>query len=76
MDDRAVQDAAFQEAVAAIDAGDIEGLDAGADVNAKDSAWDGTPLGWAEHCIDVSARSGRKRQYAEISAYLAERTSQ
>jgi peptide-methionine (S)-S-oxide reductase len=49
-------------------------VEAGADVNAKDSAWDGTPLGWAEHYVGESAGSGRRKQYAEIAAYLAARS--
>jgi hypothetical protein len=26
-------------------------VEAGADLNAKDTAWNGTPLGWAEHYV-------------------------
>jgi peptide-methionine (S)-S-oxide reductase len=44
---------------------------AGAGINTKDSAWNGTPLGWAEHYKSESERDARRNaQYVEIAAYL------
>lgn len=46
-------------------------VDAGAELTAVDSAWDGTPLGWAEHYIsEASGDSTTGKQYAEIAMYL------
>ena len=38
-------------------------VDAGARLDVKDTAYGGTPLGWAEY-------SGKKHPYDEIAAYL------
>lgn len=46
---------------------------AGANVDQQDSAWHGTPLGWAEHYVETSD-SDRKARYAEIAAYLRDDT--
>jgi peptide-methionine (S)-S-oxide reductase len=43
-------------------------VEAGADPAAKDTAWDATPLGWAEHALSSGDQPGK--QYAEIAAYL------
>jgi hypothetical protein len=44
-------------------------VEAGAELGSKDSAWGGTPLGWAEHYL--SERQGdRGKQYSEIATYL------
>lgn len=48
-------------------------VEAGADVSRPDSAWDATPLGWAEHYIENST-SERRANYEAIAAYLRERT--
>lgn len=45
-------------------------VEAGADMSAKDSAWDGTPLGWAEYALSGGDQPQPGKQYAEISAYL------
>jgi len=45
-------------------------VEAGADRNAKDSAWGGTPLGWAQYYLSDAQGERRNRQYAEIAAYL------
>jgi hypothetical protein len=37
---------------------------------AKDHAWNGTPLGWAEHSIDETKGDDVRKQYAAIAAYL------
>jgi peptide-methionine (S)-S-oxide reductase len=45
-------------------------VDSGADLNARDTAWGGTPLGWAEHYLSQQQGGGAGKQYAEIAAYL------
>jgi len=42
---------------------------AGADVHAHDTAWDGTPLGWAMY-YEGSAPPDRRQRYAEIVSFL------
>jgi peptide-methionine (S)-S-oxide reductase len=46
-------------------------VEAGADTAAKDSAWGGTPLGWAEHYVSEGEGGRGGKQYAEIAAYLS-----
>lgn len=48
-------------------------VDAGASLNAVDTAWNGTPLGWAEHYVDQHKRDERAKQYAEIADYLRQK---
>ena len=43
--------------------------EAGADLNITDTAWGGTPLGWAEHYIG-EGKADASKQYVEIAAYL------
>jgi peptide-methionine (S)-S-oxide reductase len=43
---------------------------AGADPRQRDSAWNGTALGWAEHYVEESADPQRCFRYAEIVTYL------
>ncbi len=45
-------------------------VEAGAGLATRDSAWKGTPLGWAEHYIEEHARDERGACYAEIAGYL------
>jgi len=45
-------------------------VDAGANLNAVDTAWSGTPLGWAEHYVSIHRRDARAKAYAEIADYL------
>ena len=45
-------------------------VEAGAELAAKDSAWGGTPLGWAEYYLSEGRGERRGNQYAEIAAYL------
>jgi len=47
--------------------------DAGAELDARDSVHDGTPLGWAEHYQGEHAGHERAGAYVEIAAYLRER---
>ncbi len=44
---------------------------AGARREARDAIWDGTPLGWAEHCLGEGPAE-RRPCYAAIAAYLAD----
>jgi peptide-methionine (S)-S-oxide reductase len=45
-------------------------VEAGADVAAKDTAWGGTPLGWALHYLGEAQEHRPGNQYGEIAAYL------
>jgi ankyrin repeat protein len=47
-------------------------IEAGADVHAKDTAWQATPLVWAEHYLREKGDDSRK-QYAAIVAWLREK---
>jgi len=47
-------------------------VEAGADVNRPDGAWNGTPLGWAQHYVESSAADARER-YVSIVSYLRDR---
>jgi peptide-methionine (S)-S-oxide reductase len=49
---------------------------AGADLNAKDTAWQGTPLDWAEHYIREAKGDDAGKAYPEIAAYLREKEGQ
>jgi len=44
-------------------------VNAGADPQQPDSAWNGTALGWAEHYVE-SADAQRRARYSEIASYL------
>ena len=48
-------------------------VEAGAELSAKDSAWGGTPLGWAEYYLRDGQKARRGNQYAEIADYLRAR---
>ena len=45
-------------------------VERGADINAKDSAWGGTPRGWAEYYLGEGNDKQSEKQYSEIAAYL------
>ncbi len=45
-------------------------VEAGASTSTQDTAWGGTPLGWAEHYLSEEQGKRGDRQYAEIAAYL------
>ena len=45
-------------------------VEAGADTTIKDSAWGGTPLGWAHHYVEERV-PGREMGYAAILSYLS-----
>ena len=58
----------------AVSSGSLEAVrvlaEGGANLNTKDSAWGGTPLGWAEHYMSETKGDSTGKQYAEIAAYL------
>jgi hypothetical protein len=45
-------------------------VESGADLQAKDTAWEGTPLGWAEYYIEQNRGEARGESYAAIADYL------
>ena len=45
-------------------------VEAGADRGARDTLWDGTPLGWAEHYVAEGKDDGSRKRYAAIAEYL------
>jgi hypothetical protein len=44
-------------------------VEGGADVGISDTAWNATPLGWAEHYVENS-KPERRARYAEVAEYL------
>jgi ankyrin repeat protein len=48
-------------------------VDAGADPRNRDTAWNGTPLGWAEYYLAERKDHDSQRCYGEIAAYLRAR---
>jgi peptide-methionine (S)-S-oxide reductase len=61
----------------AVSSGSLEAVkvvvEAGANVNAVDTAWSGTPLGWAEYYVKEDKGDHPEKQYAEIARYLRSR---
>jgi len=61
----------------AVSSGRLEAVqvlaEAGASLHTKDSAWGGTPLGWAEYYVNDAGTDHTVRQDAEIAAYLRAR---
>ena len=61
----------------AVSSGSLEAVrvlvDAGAALHTRDSAWSGTPLGWAEHYVEESNGKEDGKRFAEIAAYLRAR---
>lgn len=49
-------------------------MEAGANPNVKDSAWGGTPLGWAHYYLSTGGGGHRDKQYSDIAAYLSAHT--
>ena len=45
-------------------------VEAGADRSVRDSAWDGTPLDWAEYYLRQEQGNRGGKEYAEIATYL------
>jgi ankyrin repeat protein len=58
----------------AVSSGSLEAVrllvQSGANPNVKDSAWGGTPLGWAQHYLSEGQGHQPNKQYAEIAGYL------
>ena len=53
-------------------------VEAGAGVNTRDTAWKGTPMGWANHYIDETTAAkdeARLAQYRAIAGYLESKGS-
>lgn len=48
-------------------------VEAGADLNRRDTIYGATPLGWATHAEQEEKEESRAKQYAEIAAYLREK---
>jgi hypothetical protein len=48
---------------------------AGADAGKTDSAWNGTPLGWAEHYLEERKDADSQRRYCAIADYLRAQSS-
>jgi peptide-methionine (S)-S-oxide reductase len=51
-------------------------IEAGADLNRRDTIYDGTPLGWAKYGEQAQKGGPRAKQYAAIAAYLHEKGCQ
>jgi peptide-methionine (S)-S-oxide reductase len=51
-------------------------VEAGADLNRRDTIYGATPLGWATHAEQEEKEESRAKQYAEIAAYLREKGGQ
>ena len=58
----------------AVCSGSIEAVqtlvDAGARLGTKDSAWQATPLNWAEHYVEEAKEDEGRKRYQDIAAYL------
>jgi Ankyrin repeats (3 copies) len=48
-------------------------VESGADLNRRDTIYDGTPLGWANYCQQQETDAGRAKQYSDIAAYLSKK---
>ena len=46
-------------------------VEAGAGIHIRDSAWNGTPLGWANHYVEETKDHERRQRYETIAGYLA-----
>ncbi len=61
----------------AVSSGSLEAVkvvvEAGAELDTKDRAWNATPLEWAEHYIREAKRDDAEKPYPEIAAYLREK---
>ena len=51
-------------------------VEAGADLNRRDTIYDGTPLGWAKYGEQEQKEESRAKQYRAIAAYLHEKGGQ
>jgi len=48
-------------------------VEAGANLDAQDTAWHGTPLGWALHYVEEKKPDDERARYEKIAAYLRQR---
>jgi len=48
-------------------------VEAGANLHAQDTAWHGTPLGWALHYVEEKKSNDKREQYEKIAAYLRQK---
>ena len=48
-------------------------VEAGADPGKRDTVWNGTPLGWAEHYLAERKDADSQKRYGEIADYLRAR---
>jgi peptide-methionine (S)-S-oxide reductase len=51
-------------------------VEAGADLNRRDTIYGATPLGWATHAEQGEKEESRAKKYSEIAAYLREKGGQ
>jgi len=51
-------------------------VEAGANVHAQDTAWQGTPLGWALHYVEEKKQEEERARYEKIAAYLRQRIAE
>jgi peptide-methionine (S)-S-oxide reductase len=51
-------------------------VEAGADCGRRDTAWNGTPLGWAEYYLGERKDDESQRRYGAIAEYLRDRRPQ
>ena len=49
-------------------------VEAGADLNATDTAWNETPPGWALHDVTEATGESTGRRYDAVAAYLRARS--
>ena len=63
----------------AVSSGSLESVkvmvEAGANLDAIDTAWSGTPLGWAQHYLSEGGGDQPGKQYTEIADYLRSRSA-
>ena len=48
-------------------------MEAGSNILAQDTAWHGTPLGWALHYVEEKKQEEERARYENIAAYLRQR---
>jgi peptide-methionine (S)-S-oxide reductase len=48
-------------------------VETGANLHARDTAWHGTPLGWALHYVEEKKSNDEREQYEKIAAYLRQK---
>ncbi len=51
-------------------------VEAGANLHAQDTAWHGTPLGWALHYVEEKKEVEDRARFEKIAVYLRQRISE